>query len=827
MNAPATQISDKSTEPLSDLTDVRSSDPTFVVVEKARRVEAVQERSTTVLGPYHLETMLGQGAMGCVYVATHTKLKRKVALKTLPPSLSDDETRVARFMHEMEAVGRLDHENIIRATDAGEVDGVHYLAMELIEGIDLQTLIKQRSRLDFGAACEIIRQAAMGLHHVQQNNLVHRDIKPSNLMLTKDGVVKILDLGIARLRADDRVGTLTADGGLMGTPDFIAPEQIHETGCVDIRADIYSLGCTLYRFVSGCAPFDGPEYGTQVAKILGHAQDTPTDVRELVEDLPEALASLISQTMEKQPEDRPQTPLELAAAMERFADRAALNELAGHHSREIDASGSVRLQIRARRELSAQGKSLPGPVWPIAALALLAMGAIVWAVIGGRGQGPSQPAPALGVLPAGDTETAVRSLQAVAENTAEIRDATRQFVTSNQQIRQDTSRIATSLDELRAEFRNLQTSGVVPNPQSVGEFYHNARVYVSQGKNQLARQSFVDLLRSGSNFADVHRRFQEFLTLQEGRVGAREFYESFYSRDAEDPMAQWVLARLGEGEQQLQDLQAIVDGSPDFAPAVYDLSRAFAIGGQTLAQRQSERQLLEQYLRLHEQGKVLPYYLDQADAALAIEDATHRSLAGATPATTLDEPVQLVFSQHNRGWDVHVQIAEAARDVFYRTDSNGEFRSLGHRRQLDSRTGTNRPRSSFSLPAINPPQQIEVRYVDRAGLERGPYAFDFDADLESKRLAKEILQRTQNSWVSFRGNKLYLTHLTAYQRGIKEVRYAIDQALPTQVHPLPPVSGKRGDRSFFVEVPKLAKSAVVELTYFDGELSEAIRFERP
>jgi serine/threonine protein kinase len=211
-----------------------------------------------VLGPYRIEAEIGHGAMGAVYRAEHTKLKRMIALKILPVEFMVPD-RLARFHREMEAIGCLDHPNIVRATDAGEIDGFHYLAMELVTGSDLASLISRIGRIDVGSACEIIRQAALGLQCLHEHKLVHRDIKPSNLFLSTEGIIKLLDLGIAMLRKDTDETRATSMGAMMGTPDYIAPEQIEHARDVDIRADIYSLGCTLFTFLTGNPPFTGPD----------------------------------------------------------------------------------------------------------------------------------------------------------------------------------------------------------------------------------------------------------------------------------------------------------------------------------------------------------------------------------------------------------------------------------------------------------------------------------------------------------------------------------------------------------------------------------------
>ena len=349
------------------------------------------------LGPYALHGLLGQGAMGKVYAATHTSLKRKVALKVLPANYCSDPARVARFVREMEAVGRLDHPNIVRATDAGEFGGTYFIAMEFIEGIDVEDLAS-KGRLDRGVACEIVRQAAAGLQHIQENGLVHRDIKPSNLMVTKQGVVKILDLGIARLREDNEVGTLTADGGLMGTPDYIAPEQVLDLGNVDIRADIYSLGCTLYRLLSGRPPFDGPSYSTNMAKVVGHTQKEPTPISEFAEISPE-MAAVVQRMMSKDRENRFQSPAEVVATMCQWANGNALPNLATNFSSatESQSTGASSQPVQAQRLADQQI-----PIWRFAAVAAI----MVASLIGGGGY-------LLGNLWAKDTPVAKELVQTV------------------------------------------------------------------------------------------------------------------------------------------------------------------------------------------------------------------------------------------------------------------------------------------------------------------------------------------------------------------------------------------------------------------------------
>ena len=282
------------------------------------------------IGHYALVEKLGQGGMGTVYKAIHEKLKRTVAVKVWAPSRVGSESAVARFEREMEAVGQLDHANIVRALDAGESDDQHFLVMELVEGVDLHQLVKRNGPLTVPDACAAVRQAALGLHHAHLAGLVHRDVKPNNLMLTATGAVKVLDLGLARLR-DDRMADsaadgapLTAHGQLMGTYDFMAPEQWLDTHNVDARADLYSLGCTLFYLLTGTAPFSGQEYDTTGKKMFAHVKSDPPAIGSLRSDAPPALADVLACLLAKEPTDRYPDCATLAQELEPLANGADL-----------------------------------------------------------------------------------------------------------------------------------------------------------------------------------------------------------------------------------------------------------------------------------------------------------------------------------------------------------------------------------------------------------------------------------------------------------------------------------------------------------------------
>jgi serine/threonine-protein kinase len=279
-----------------------------------------------LLGSYVLLDRIGEGGMGQVFKAKNWKLGRVVALKLIRKERLAKEDIVRRFEREIRAVAQLSHPNIVLAYDADEVNGTHFFAMEYVEGQDLARLIKQHGPVSVAQACDWIRQAALGLQHAYERGLVHRDIKPHNLLLTKQGGVKVLDMGLARVMAGEdgeSSTTMTHEGTVMGTPDYMAPEQAEESHTVDIRADLYSLGCTLYHFLTGKAPFAG---GTLVQKLKKHQFEQPLPIEERRPDVPTAVAAVVRKLMAKRPEDRYATPAELVHALEtlRYEDSPAL-----------------------------------------------------------------------------------------------------------------------------------------------------------------------------------------------------------------------------------------------------------------------------------------------------------------------------------------------------------------------------------------------------------------------------------------------------------------------------------------------------------------------
>ena len=237
------------------------------------------------LGKYKLLSLLGKGGMSSVYLAEHLLMRRRCALKVLPAKRVDDSSYLERFHREAQAVALLDHPNIVRAYDVDhQADGdrqIHFLVMEHVDGLSLQEMVAEKGVLSFLDAAEYTRQAAAGLQNAHEHGMVHRDIKPGNLLVDQTGVVKILDLGLARFftaEEGDEALTIRHDEKVLGTADYLAPEQALDSHTVDARADIYSLGCTLYFMLTGQPPFTE---GTLAQRLMAHQVKTPPPVESL------------------------------------------------------------------------------------------------------------------------------------------------------------------------------------------------------------------------------------------------------------------------------------------------------------------------------------------------------------------------------------------------------------------------------------------------------------------------------------------------------------------------------------------------------------------
>jgi serine/threonine protein kinase len=282
-----------------------------------------------LLGQYRILDQLGRGGMGRVYKAEHRTMGRIVALKVLAPDLLRTDRAQELFLREVRAAARLVHPNIVTAYDANQVDGRYFLVLEYVDGPNLEQLVRKQGPLPVGQACDYARQITQGLQCAHALGMVHRDVKPANVLVQQRGldgsegagIVKISDFGLARLcqpgdAASPNLTILTRENAVLGTPDYLSPEQARDLHNTDIRSDLYSLGCTFYYLLAGQVPFPG---GTTMEKLIRHGTEEPTPVTDLRPEVPPAVADIVARLMAKDPAERYQTPAELIAILEPFA----------------------------------------------------------------------------------------------------------------------------------------------------------------------------------------------------------------------------------------------------------------------------------------------------------------------------------------------------------------------------------------------------------------------------------------------------------------------------------------------------------------------------
>lgn len=295
------------------------------------------------LGQYQLIEPIGRGGMGVVYRALHTHLQKQVAVKVLSNNVWSDGSQVHRFEREMRAAGKLHHSNIVTTYDAGEIDGLHYIAMELVEGENLEDLLADSKTLTVPNACRIVCDLAYALDHAHSMQLIHRDIKPSNIMLTSAGEIKLLDLGLARLNPGlSETSALTQPNQCMGTLHYIAPEQVDDSRVAGPAADIYSLGATLYRLLSGESPH-GPKNASVIHLLTSIQRGNFPSLKEQIPECDPEISRIAAQMLSRNPEKRPQSAAEVAALVERFAIGADLTTVLENTSRANTETTDVAL----------------------------------------------------------------------------------------------------------------------------------------------------------------------------------------------------------------------------------------------------------------------------------------------------------------------------------------------------------------------------------------------------------------------------------------------------------------------------------------------------
>ena len=267
------------------------------------------------IGKYKLLERVGVGGMGQVFLCEHMYMKKRVAVKVLPPAKADQPAALGRFYREARAAGGMQHPNIVRTHDIDQDGNLHFIVMDYVDGSNLLDVVKKFGPMDIGRAAEYVRQVAGGLDYAFRNGIIHRDVKPGNILIDRRGVARVLDMGLARFFTDhsDQLTIKYDDKIVLGTADYVAPEQVANSHSVDIRADIYGLGATFYFLLAGHPPFPS---GTVSQKLLWHRTKEPTPIQQIRPEVPDGLAAVVARMLAKDPKARYQTPAQVAAELD-------------------------------------------------------------------------------------------------------------------------------------------------------------------------------------------------------------------------------------------------------------------------------------------------------------------------------------------------------------------------------------------------------------------------------------------------------------------------------------------------------------------------------
>jgi serine/threonine protein kinase len=270
------------------------------------------------IGKYKLLERVGVGGMGQVFLCEHMYMKRRVAIKVLPPGKAEQPAALGRFYREARAAGSLEHPNIVRTHDIDQDGNLHFIVMEYVDGSNLLDMVKKFGPMDVRRACHYVRQIAVGLDFAFRSGIIHRDIKPGNVLIDRRGVAKILDMGLARFYKDqtDMLTVKYDDKIVLGTADYVAPEQVANSHTADVQADIYAMGASFYFLLAGHPAFPS---GSVSQKLLWHRTKDPTSIRQIRPEVPEGLAAVLAKMLAKDPNARYQTPIEVAAELDRWA----------------------------------------------------------------------------------------------------------------------------------------------------------------------------------------------------------------------------------------------------------------------------------------------------------------------------------------------------------------------------------------------------------------------------------------------------------------------------------------------------------------------------
>ncbi len=424
-----------------------------------------------------------------------------------------------------------------------------------------------------------------------------------------------------------------------------------------------------------------------------------------------------------------------------------------------------------------------------------------------------------------------------AELRKEVAKARNQLSDALESVESGQSKILAGIADLSHSFSALSSAGgVIAGPKSPEQHYHNARMFELRGDYGNARRAYLEYFRFDLDFLDPHLRFQQLLKVQEGRAGARETY-GYIAERAQGSIARLASYFLLERDPRVERVEAYLAEHPDFGPAHYLLSKDFSferLGQQTLGDKAREKELLETFVRLDGQGKVARWILDKSEVAEWLEDATSRLTGLKTSGHALDQPVSVMWTAHNSGWTGSVQIAEPAKEIFWRKQGEPEFESTGYFSSTPGPYGFPMPTPMFELHRKTPPTTIEIQYLNLRGELMGPYTSAFQPNQESMLQTKRTINMTKTGWVAFRDFDqkllLYFTHLLCFAE-VAEIRYGLDTEEPSLSHPVPEregvgMVGVPEDAICYIEVPLQTKTACVQVVFTDGEKTDVEVFYR-
>ena len=422
---------------------------------------------------------------------------------------------------------------------------------------------------------------------------------------------------------------------------------------------------------------------------------------------------------------------------------------------------------------------------------------------------------------------------------AKTRQAVESLSDSAAGIEASTEKIADSVNRVERSFEELnRAGGIIDDPVTSQEHYHNARVYELRGDYAGARGAYLAYFQFGESKLDPHLRYQDFLKIQEGREGARETYALIANR-TQNLITRYASILLWDRERRLALLKELQQAEPTFAPVYYHLSLEYSadrVGAQSIDDQRQEKQFLEQFQAQDQAGQLVKYFIDQALVSEWRADTERRlELLNALPANRFEKPVNLIWMTSGSGWHGNIQIAEAATELYWKTAEMSEFRKNANTTNIDTRTGKAMPDPSFVLPLTQKATTVAVKYTDRNGLIHGPFQFQFEPNSESWANHIRILNWLPTSWLAYREYNgellIYLTHVLGYRGALDKIEYGVDREVPDQAWAFPPYD-EAGyapvgpDVEVSRVVPDDTRFVTVRLHYKDGSESAIVRFDR-